>query len=262
MPDPSADLAHDPFSPGPDWSLVWVDEFEGDELDAANWNRQVEPAGRFNEEWQRYTDSTENASVEDGNLVIRALHVGDEHGLDQYTSARLNTAGKQAWTYGKIMARIKLPYGQGIWPAFWTLGANISENGGDTPWPASGEIDILEMYGTRSDAIVEANIHYADSTGSHAMIGAIPYELPEGRFADDFHVFEIEWNDQEIIWSVDGETYASADISGPERTEFHHDHFLLLNIAVGGTWAGRPDETTVFPQEMRVDWVRVYQKAD
>jgi len=243
------------------WSLVWSDEFEGDELDPSNWNRQVEPAGRFNDEWQRYTDNPENAFVQDGNLVIRALHVDAEHGMNQYTSARLNTAGKQAWTYGKIMARIKLPHGQGIWPAFWTLGANISENGGDTPWPASGEIDILELYGTRSDAVVEANIHYADSTGSHAMLGAIPFELEEGRFADDFHVFEIEWNEQEIIWSVDGQVYATADISGPERTEFHHDHFLLLNIAVGGTWAGRPDGTTEFPQEMRVDWVRVYQRS-
>lgn len=258
--DAATDVPETSWSPGSAWSLVWSDEFEGDELDAANWNRQVEPAGRFNEEWQRYTENEENAYVENGVLIVQANHVGDEHGLDQYTSARLNTAGNQAWTYGKIAARIKLPFGQGIWPAFWTLGANISENGGDTPWPASGEIDILEMYGTRSDGIVEANIHHSDSTGAHTMMGAVPYELEEGRrFADEFHIFEIEWNEKEIIWSVDGNVYASADISGPERTEFHKPHFLLLNIAVGGTWAGRPDETTVFPQKMFVDWVRVYQ---
>ena len=250
------------YDPGEGWTLVWSDEFEGEELNPANWNRQVEPAGRFNDEWQRYTDSEENAFVESGHLVIQAIHAGDEHGLDQYTSARLNTAGKQSWTYGLIAARIKLPYGQGIWPAFWTLGANISENGGDTPWPFSGEMDILEMYGSRDDGAIEANIHYADSTGSHAMMGAVEFELEEGRFADDFHVFAMEWNEEEIIWSVDGQVYASTSISGPERTEFHHDHFLLLNIAVGGEWAGRPDGTTEFPQTMTVDWVRVYQEAN
>lgn len=259
-PKIATNMASDTWEPGAGWSLVWADEFDGSDLDMSNWNRQVEPAGRFNEEWQRYTDSEDNAYVQDGLLVIKAEHVSGEHGMDQYTSARLNTAGKQAWTYGKIAARIQLPFGMGIWPAFWTLGANISENGGDTPWPFVGEIDILEFYGSKNEAAVEANIHYADSSGAHAMMGARSYELEEGRFADAFHVFEIEWTPEEIIWRVDGVEYTREPITSEERAEFHHDHFLLLNMAAGGTWAGRPDETTVFPQYMLVDWVRVYQQ--
>jgi beta-glucanase (GH16 family) len=248
------------YDPGAGWELAWADEFEGDAINTDNWNYQVLEAGRFNEEWQRYTDSSENAYVEDGNLVIQANHVSDEHGLDQYTSARMNTANKQSWQYGKFAARIKLPYGQGIWPAFWMLGANIDENGGDTPWPQSGEIDILELYGSHDNAVVEANIHYADASDSHAMMGAESYELEEGIFADAFHIFELEWDEERIAWLVDGEEYASTDITADELSEFHEDFFILFNIAVGGAHAGYPDETTDFPQRMYVDWVRVYQK--
>jgi beta-glucanase (GH16 family) len=248
------------YAPAEGYQLVWAEEFEGAALDSANWNRQVVEAGRFNEEWQRYTNSEKNACIEDGKLVLRAIHESDEHGMNQYTSARLNTALKQAWKYGRIAARMKLPYGQGIWPAFWMLGANISENGGDTPWPQSGEIDILELYGTKDDGVVEANIHYADGGEKHAMMGAKAFRLEEGRFADDFHIFELEWNADSIAWLVDGLQYASTPITDAERTEFHQEFFLLLNIAVGGQWAGRPDESTVFPQHMYVDWIRVYQK--
>ncbi len=128
-----------------EWKLAWSDEFDGETLDSNNWNRQIVKAGRFNEEWQRYTDSEENAYIEDGKLIIKTIHESDKHGLDQYTSARLNTAKKQSWKHGKIAARIKLPEGEGIWPAFWMLGSNIDENGGDTPWPQCGEIDIWEL---------------------------------------------------------------------------------------------------------------------
>ncbi len=243
-----------------DWKLVWSDEFEKEVIDTNNWNFQVLDAGHFNDEWQRYTNSSKNAYIDAGHLVIKAIHETDVHGMDQYTSARLNTANKQSWKYGKIAARIKLPQGNGIWPAFWMLGANIDENGGDTPWPQSGEIDILELYGSKDDAIVEANIHYADTSGSHAMMGAVPYELDEGIFADSFHTFEIIWNENTIAWLVDGEEYASTAITDPELSEFHKDFFILLNLAVGGEWAGRPDSTTLFPQHMIVDWVRVYKK--
>ncbi len=250
------------YDPGESWELVWADEFSGDKVNPDNWNYQVVEAGRFNQEWQRYTNSEENAYVENDLLVIKAIHESDEHGLDQYTSARLNTANKQSWKYGKIAARIKLPYGEGIWPAFWMLGANISETGGDTPWPQSGEVDILELYGTKDDATVEANIHYADESNSHAMMGAVSYTLEEGTFADDFHIFELEWTEEKVTWFVDGNEYASYPITSDELTEFHKEFFLLFNIAVGGTWAGRPDETTVFPQYMYVDWVRVYQSEE
>lgn len=259
-PNIASNRSEDFWEPGADWILAWADEFDGDGLNESNWNRQVEPAGRFNEEWQRYTDSPENAYVEGGLLVIKAEHVEDGHGMDHYTSARINTAGKHAWTYGKIAARVQLPFGMGMWPAFWTLGANIDENGGDTPWPFVGEIDVLEFYGSKDDGAIEANLHYADATGSHAMMGVRKYSLEAGRFADAFHVFEIEWNEREIIWRVDGQEFTREAIDTDERTEFHHDHFLLLNMAVGGTWAGRPDDSTVFPQYMLVDWVRVYQR--
>jgi beta-glucanase (GH16 family) len=250
------------YTPGEGWQLVWADEFDGDSLDENNWNRQIVKAGRFNEEWQRYTDSLQNAYVQDGQLVIQAIHESDAHGMDQYSSARLNTAGKQSWKYGKIAARIKLPYGKGIWPAFWMLGTNIDENGGDTPWPQCGEIDILELYGTNDDAVVEANAHYADASGKHANMGAADYKLKEGIFADAFHVFALEWTTERMAWSVDGEEYASLSITGSELTEFHEEFFLLLNVAVGGTWAGRPDSTTPFPQYMYVDWIRVYQTKE
>ncbi len=256
---PAANLDDDNYDPGPGRELVWSDEFEGDTLDSDKWVRQVEKAGRFNDEWQRYTDSTENAYVEDDCLVIKAIHEGDAHASDQYTSARLHTLPGDAWQYGKIAARIQLPYGKGIWPAFWMLGANIAENGGDTPWPQSGEIDILEMYGSKDNGRVEANIHYANRKDRHESIGAVSYELEEGWFADAFHVFEIEWDEERIEWFVDGTKFASTSISGDEFSEFHKPFFILLNIAAGGRAAGPPTDSTLFPQVMYVDWVRVYQ---
>ncbi len=258
---PAANLHQDTYRPDSSWTLVWSDEFDGEAINEENWNRQVEEAGRFNGEWQRYTDSSANAYIADGCLVIRAIHESDRHGMDQYTSARLNTANKQAWTYGKIAARIQLPYGKGVWPAFWMLGANIDENGGDTPWPQSGEVDILELYGSRDDGVVEANMHYAGRSGLHANMGAVPYKLGEGRFADNFHVFELEWDAESLKWFVDGQQFASTSITGAEFSEFHRDFFIVLNIAVGGRAAGRPDATTAFPLLMYVDWVRVYRKG-
>lgn len=248
------------FDPGPGWKMVWADEFDADTLNTKNWNRQVEPAGRFNDEWQGYTNSRDNAFIENGQLVIKAIHKSDTHGMDQYTSARLNTANKQIWKYGKIAARIKLPQGNGMWPAFWMLGANINENGGDTPWPQCGEIDILEFYGSKDPGVVEGNLHYANADNKHTMSGAIPYKLDKGKFADAFHIFELEWNAKQVIWSVDGKTYASTQITAEEMSEFHKEFFLLLNLAVGGAYAGRPDDSTQFPQYMFVDWVRVFQE--
>jgi beta-glucanase (GH16 family) len=257
---PASNLAEDSYDAGEGWRLVWADEFDGETLNEAFWNRQVLPAGQFNKEWQAYTGGAGNAYLEDGCLVIKATHKGGGHGHDQYTSARLNTAGKQAWTYGKIVARAQLPYGMGMWPAFWMLGANCNEVGGDTPWPFCGEIDIFELYGSKSDAIAEANIHFANAEGEHEQLEPPKFELSGETFADAFHVFEIEWDESSITWRVDGESYGSVDITTADKQEFHHPHFILLNVAVGGTWAGRPDETTPFPQFMYVDWVRVYQK--
>ncbi len=257
---PAPNLANDTYQPGPGWKLVWADEFDGETLDPNKWRRQVVEAGRFNDEWQRYTNSENNAYIDNGCLVIKAIHESDKHGHDQYTSARLHTIPGDGWQYGRIAARIQLPYGRGIWPAFWMLGANIDENGGDTPWPQSGEIDILEMYGSRDNGVIEANIHYAGRTGKHASMGAVGTRLPEGRFADNFHVFELEWDADSLQWFLDGKRFASTSISAGQFSEFHEKFFILLNIAVGGRAAGRADDTTGFPQTMYVDWVRVYQR--
>jgi beta-glucanase (GH16 family) len=259
---PAPNLDDDSYQPSSEWTLVWSDEFDGDYLDSRKWRRQVAEAGRFNEEWQRYTDSTENAYIDNCCLVIKAIHQSDRHGLNQYTSARLFTIQENGWKYGRIAARIQLPYGEGIWPAFWMLGSNIDEQGGDTPWPKSGEIDILELYGSKDDGVIEANIHYADSAGRHAQMGAVATKLPEGRFADNFHVFELEWDASSMQWFVDGKRFATASISGSDFAEFHEKFFILLNIAVGGTSAGRPDKSTNFPQYMYIDWVRVYKPTN
>jgi beta-glucanase (GH16 family) len=256
----TSNFNEDTYAPAPGWKLVWSDEFKNEIIDADNWNFQVLEAGRFNDEWQRYTNSSNNAYIKNDYLVIKAIHESDIHGMDQYTSARLNTANKYAWKYGRIAARIRLPRGNGIWPAFWMLGANIDENGGDTPWPQCGEIDILEFYGSKDDAVVEANIHYADKSGSHAMMGAVPFKLEQGIFADEFHIFELEWNAEKVVWFVDGQQFVSMPITSDELSEFHKEFFILLNLAVGGTYAGRPDTTTSFPQYMYIDWVRVYKK--
>ena len=247
---PAANLHDDTYDPGSGWSRAWSDEFDGDVLDA----------GRFNDEWQRYSDSADNAYIDSGCLVIRALYTGETHAPGAYTSARLYTVPENGWQYGKIAARIQLPFGKGIWPAFWMLGSNVDENGGDTPWPRSGEIDILEMYGSKSNAVVEANMHYEPEGAWHANMGAVSFRLEEGWFADNFHVFELEWDAEWLRWSVDGRQFAAISIAGDEFSEIHEKFFVLLNVAVGGRAAGPPDESTHFPQTMYVDWVRVYQR--
>ena len=261
MTHPAPNLKQDNYRPGSSWKLMWSDEFQGESLNPDNWSHQIIPAGRYNEEWQAYTNSPANAYLENGCLVIRADHLSNQHGFNQYTSARLNTAQKQSWRYGKIAARIQLPQGKGLWPAFWMLGASCNESGGDTPWPVCGEIDILELWGSRSDATVEGCLHYADRSGEHTWMEPCPFKLEEGNFADRFHVFEIEWKKDQIVWRVDGKEYGTAPLTSDELSPFHREFYILLNLAVGGTHAGRPDQSTSFPQFMVVDWVRVYQKG-
>lgn len=250
------------YNPGSDWMLAWSEEFDQNSIDLNVWNFQVLEAGHFNNEWQRYTNSANNTFIENNCLVIKAIHESDVHGMNQYTSARLHTANKYSFKYGKISARIKLPQGKGIWPAFWMLGSNIDENGGDTPWPQSGEIDILELYGSKDDGVIEANLHYADKSDLHAMMGAASFKLEQGKFADAFHIFALEWDETTISWLLDGEKFASMPISADELSEFRKEFFILLNVAVGGTYAGRPDNTSIFPQSMYVDWIRVYKKKE
>lgn len=240
------------------YELVWNDEFNYNGLpDSSLWSFEEGGNGWGNNELQYYTSKRiENAHVENGYLTIEARK--ENYNGREYTSARLITyPNNYSWKYGKIEARIKLPYGQGIWPAFWALGDGIFEG---TSWPACGEIDIMELVGGGEgyDDVVHGTMHYSDINNNHASYGDY-YQLPEGIFADNFHVFSIEWTQTQLTWFVDGIQYHTASLTPSYLTELHKDFFLLLNIAVGGDWPGSPNSSTVFPQKMIVDYVRVYQ---
>lgn len=236
------------------YTLVWSDEFLGSTINPNNWTHEIGGGGWGNNELQYYTDRADNSYIQNGKLVIEAKE--ESFGGRDYTSARLITKGKQFFKYGRIEARIKLPYGQGLWPAFWMLGENISSIG----WPACGEIDIMEMIGgTNNDHVVHGTLHW--EFNGHAQFGN-QYVLSSGIFADDYHVFTIEWNPQTIKWFVDGNSYLTIDITGADKLEFHENFFILFNVAVGGNWPGSPNSSTVFPQKMYVDYVRVYKNTD
>ena len=250
------------------WTLVWSDEFNapaGSAVDATKWEFDVGGGGWGNNELEYYTNSTRNASTDGaGNLRISAVKellsrkvARCWYGQCQYTSARIKTKGKFEQAYGRFEARLKLPYGQGIWPAFWMLGADIDA----VSWPTCGEIDIMENIG-REPSIVHGTLHGPGYSGA-AGIGA-PYTLTTGqRFADDFHTFAVEWEPDVVRWYVDGQLYQTrtpSDLPAGSRWVFDHPFFMILNVAVGGNWPGSPDATTTFPQTMLVDYVRVYRR--
>jgi len=242
------------------WKLVWSDEFDGPEINKNNWTHEIGRGdnGWGNNELQYYTDKEENSRIitdQEGNSVLMIEAREDEE--HQYTSARMITQDKQFFQFGKVEARIKLPFGQGIWPAFWMLGQNFKE----VSWPYCGEIDIMEMVGGEGngrDNTIYGTIHYADESSSWTHSGGMT-KLREGIMADDYHIISIEWYPDTIKWFLDGVLYHQEDISTPEKEELRKEFFLLLNVAVGGNWPGYPDETTKFPQRMLVDYVRVYK---
>ena len=230
------------------WTLVWHDEFNGSVIDTATWNFEVNGNGGGNNELQYYTHEDRNAFLEDGTLVIQALK--EEYLGKHYTSARMNTDRKKDWLYGRADVRAKLPKVQGIWPAIWMLPTDWVYGG----WPASGEIDIMELLG-HEPSKVYGTVHWAEN-GQHLSSGG-NYILPGGkRFSDDFHLFTCEWSADSLKWYVDGVKYHVEHNGPPFDKRFH----LILNVAVGGNWPGNPDATTVFPQYMQVDYVRVYSK--
>lgn len=239
----------------PDTNLIWAEEFDYTGLpDPAKWNMETGGGGWGNNELQYYTNSENNAKVENGMLTITARE--EEYGGRDYTSARMTTQSKFDFKYGKIEARIKLPYGQGLWPAFWMLGANINS----VSWPACGEIDIMEMVGgDGQDNTCHATLHWENADGDHGSYGE-SHTLSSGIFADDFHVFSVEWNSQMIKAYVDGINYYTISITEAQFDEFRENFFIILNLAVGGDWPGSPDASTLFPQTMQVDYVRVYQE--
>jgi beta-glucanase (GH16 family) len=242
--------------------LTWSDEFDGPAGTAPNqgkWKYDLGGSGWGNNEREYYTNSTSNAALDgQGHLVITARKENPAgyncwYGSCQYTSARLLTADRFTQAYGRFEARIKIPRGQGIWPAFWMLGSDI----GSVGWPNSGEIDIMENVGFEPST-VHGTIHGPGYSGAGG-IGA-GYSLPGGaQFADDFHTFTVDWAPDSITWFVDGQQYSRktpADLNG-NRWVFDHPFFMILNLAVGGFWPGDPNASTSFPQQMVVDYVRV-----
>ena len=236
------------------WKLVWSDEFDYTGLpDSSKWVYDVGTGsnGWGNNELEYYPDRRiENASVGNGRLVINARK--EYYEGKNYTSARIKTEGISSWMYGKIEARIRLPYGQGTWPAFWMLGDNIHSVG----WPACGELDIMEMNGgTGKDNTTHGTAHWDDN--GHQSSGSSK-TLPSGIYADKFHAFSIEWDQWYIKWFVDGTLIHELSITSESMNAFHRKFFIILNLAVGGNWPGNPDGSTVFPQTMTIDYVRVY----
>jgi len=243
----------------PGWSLVWSDEFtqpDGSSPDASKWVFDIGATGWGNRELQHYTARTQNVRVENGQLVIEARR--EKYEGSEYTSGRLKTLGKGAWTYGRIEARIKIPRTQGIWPAFWMLGENIAT----AHWPNCGEIDIMENIG-REPGIVHGTVHGPGYSGGSGIGG--PFSLPGGApFADDFHVYAVEWTPKQIKWFVDDRqffAFAPSNMPAGATWAFDRPQFILLNVAVGGNWPAYPDASTVLPQRMLVDYVRVYAPA-
>ena len=251
-----------PTSQKEKWNLVWSDEFNGSNgsgVDPAKWAFDVGGGGWGNHELEYYTNRLQNASVQDGSLVMQAQrekYTGPDGVSRDYTSARLKTLGKFSRTYGRFEARIKIPYGQGLWPAFWMMGDDI----GRVDWPRCGEIDIMENIG-KEPSIIHGSIHGPGYSGEDIEAH---YTLPDKkRFADDFHIFAVEWEPDAIRMYVDNDLYVTrtrADLRPGWQWAFDHPFFLLLNVAVGGDWPGSPDSSTIFPQRMLVDYVRVYRR--
>jgi beta-glucanase (GH16 family) len=230
------------------WKLVWSDEFDKPGLpDAEKWGNEV--GFIRNNELQYYTSRRiENSVVNNGKLLI----IGKKESYESanYTSASLTTDGKHSWTYGKIDARMKLPKGQGMWPAFWMLGQNIHEVG----WPKCGEIDIMEHI--NNEDLLYGTLHWYNE--KHVSSGGTtPCDVAQ------YHNYTVEWDKESVRWYLDGKKYWEVSVrdSVNSTEEFHKSHYIILNLAIGGAWPKNPDATTVFPDTMYVDYIRVYQNA-
>lgn len=249
----AGDIDTSTSSPYDGYNLVWSDEFEGTSLDRTNWTYEIGTgdSGWGNNEYEYYTDRTENVSVANGNLAITARK--EDYNGSQYTSGRIKTQGLQAFKYGIVEARMKLPKGQGLWPAFWMLGTNITSVG----WPNCGEIDIMEY--TNSDDHAIGTIHWFNQeTNSYSYYTGQSHTLD----VSEYHTYSVEWTDSSIIWYIDGIKYHEANTTINGTEEFQEPHFIILNLAVGGNLPGFDVDNNLFPTSMYVDYVRVYQKGE
>lgn len=272
----------DPLASG--YCLVWADEFSGNSVDQTKWSYERNCYGGGNAEAQCYVDDAKNVWVDGDILHLKAIRedaVGpaihddadnydpnDTSGTGTYTSGRLRSAGKGDWKYGRFDIRAKLPYGQGTWPAIWMLPTDWVFGG----WASSGEIDIMEAVNLKVDgeSAVHGTLHYGDNWPNNVYSG-VEYPMPGNDGADDFHVYSVEWEEGEVRWYVDGDHYATQVAAGwysaaaldEPNAPFNQRFHMLLNLAVGGNWAAQTHQKgideSVFPQEMQVDYVRVYQ---
>jgi beta-glucanase (GH16 family) len=248
---------------GKGWVLAWADEFNGADgapADPAKWTALVGGDGWGNAEREYYTAESANVHQQGGSLEITASTAGIEgkscwYGPCTHTSARLETKGKFEQKYGRVEARIQIPRGQGTWSAFWMLGANIDA----VSWPACGEVDIMENVG-KEPKLVHGSMHGPGYAGGGALTHE--YALPSGvAFAADYHLYAVEWDAKGARFYVDDalyETRAPEDAPSGATWAYDHPFYLLLNLAVGGTWPGDPDATTEFPATMKIDYVRAY----
>lgn len=246
------------------WKLVWSDEFngvDGSPPDLAKWTYDTGGGGWGNKELESYTSRLENVQQRGGNLVITAMrekYTGLDAVTRRYTSARLTTKGQFWQRYGRFEAKLKLPLGKGIWPAFWMLGTNI----GKVRWPGAGEIDVMENIGEAGR--IYSTLHGPGYSGATAI--SAPYDLPPGEAVNTgFHVYAVEWSPERIRFYLDDKLIVERTPKDlPQGTKWVYDHpfFMILNVAVGGGWPGYPDDTTMFPQSMLVDYVRVYRKEE
>ena len=266
----SADRLAIPTAPPPPspagWTLVWSDEFSGPDgsaPDPSKWTYDTGGKGWGNTELECYTNRLQNAQINRGNLVITAQQenapfVCSDGSTNSYTSARLKTQGLFSQAYGRFEARIKVSAGQGMWPAFWMLGKDITTAG----WPTCGEIDIMENIG-KEPGTVHGSLH-GPSTTTRTSDATSIFTLPAGQaFADDFHLFAVEWERGVVRFYVDSNLYATFTESqwpAGGTWVFDHPFFIILNVAVGGNWPGSPDSATVFPRHLLVDYVRVYTR--
>jgi len=234
------------------YQLVWQDEFDTDGApDESKWVFDLGGGGWGNNELQTYTNDPRNIIVEDGSLKITAINNGGS-----YTSSRIKTLGKLDQAYGRFEARIKLPWGPGIWPAFWMLGSDLET----VPWPQCGEIDIMEYRGQEPN-IIHGSVHGPGYSGGAAITKSYGYE--NDRFDVDYHLFAVEWGEDFIYYYVDDKLYQviePADVTG--EWVFDRPFFMILNVAVGGDYVGFPTSGTPFPQTMYVDYVKVYKEAE
>ena len=240
----------------PGHSLVWADEFNGTDVDTASWTFEKGNGqnGWGNNELQYYTGRPENVRIQDGKLLITARK--ERYESFDYTSARMVTMDKREFKFGRIDIRAKLPEGQGIWPALWMLGTNFDKVG----WPKCGEIDIMELLGHQPSQ-THSTVHFGSDWSTHDDKGKM-YSISPGKFSERFHLFSMQWTLNSIHFFVDDQKFFEVNPStvGEQAYPFNQDFFFLINLAVGGNWPGSPDETTLFPQTLEVDYIRVFQK--